>query len=325
MSMEKKRYFAGLDLGGTFVKGGIADENGVLLIKDKIPTGKERPYAEIATDMAALVKTLACKAGVEIEGVGIGSPGTVDSHNGVIVYSNNIAWKNVPLGAELQKRLNKPVFLTNDANAAALGESFVGAGKTYRSILFLTLGTGVGGGIILDGKLFEGNKSAGAEVGHTVIRLNGERCTCGRRGCLEAYTSATALIRQTKREMEKDTEKSSLLWTLCDGCLDKIDGRSAFDAAARGDKIARRLLNRYLTYLAEGIANFANIFRPEAILIGGGISGSGEQLRLPLQRKVNKRLYGGSRYAPVKVEIATLGNDAGLLGAVKLAKDKSDL
>lgn len=313
------QYYAGIDLGGTFVKGGIVDEEGNILIKDKIPTGKERPYAEIAADMAQLVFDLAKKAGIspaDVKAAGVGSPGTIDSKNGVIVYSNNIRWEKVPLGKELQKHLGIPVFITNDANAAALGESFAGAAKSYPNSVFLTLGTGVGGGVILDNKLFEGNRSAGAELGHMVIRMGGEKCTCGRKGCFEAYASATALIRQTQRAMEKD--KASKLWEICPN-LEDVNGKTAFDGMRAGDKTAEKVVKNYITYLAEGIANLANIFRPDAVVLGGGVCAEGDTLLVPLRRKVNRLLYGGTKYAPVPVTVAQLGNDAGLVGAARFA------
>lgn len=316
------KYYAGIDLGGTFVKCGIVDETGNLVIKDKIPTGKDRPHAEIARDMANLAKELARKAHAELTAVGIGSPGTVDSANGIIVYSNNIAWKDVPLRELVQKILNVPVAVTNDANAAALGESWRGAGRNYSNIVLVTLGTGVGGGIVLNGKLYEGSRSAGAEIGHTVIRLNGEKCTCGRKGCFEAYASATALIRQTQRAMV--CAPDSTLWELCGGNLENADGKTAFDGMRIGDKTATKVVNAYICYLAEGIANFANIFRPEAVLLGGGICAEGETLLIPLQKQVDKMLFGGNQYAPVKVLRANLGNDAGLYGAVRLAMQTSD-
>ena len=312
-------YYAGIDLGGTFVKGGIVDEEGNILVKDKIPTGKERPYAEIAADMAQLVLDLAKKAGIspaDVKAAGVGSPGTIDSKNGIIVYSNNIRWEKVPLGAELKKHLGIPVFATNDANAAALGESFAGAAKSYPSSVFITLGTGVGGGIILDNVLFEGNRSAGAEIGHMVIRMGGEKCTCGRKGCFETYASATALIRQTRNAMAKD--KTSKLWEICPNPED-VNGKTAFDGMRAGDKTAEKVVKNYITYLAEGIANLANIFRRDAVVLGGGVCAEGDNLLVPLRRKVNRLLYGGTKYAPVLVTVAQLGNDAGLVGAARFA------
>ncbi len=317
-------YYAGIDLGGTFIKCGLVDETGRIVCKDKIPTGKERPYREIAADMVKLILSLTERGGIEkdaVKAVGIGSPGTIDSENGVIVYSNNISWKNIPLCRELREATGLPVFITNDANAAALGEHFSGAGKKYSSTIFVTLGTGVGGGIILDGKLFEGNRSAGAEIGHEVIRFGGEKCTCGRRGCFEAYASATALIAQTKRAMLKN--RNSALWQICGDSIDKVDGKTAFDGMRAGDKCGERVVKRYIGYLAEGIANLANVFRPEAILLGGGVCAEGNNLLKPLRRKVNRLIFGGTDYAPVQMAIAVLGNDAGLVGAARLAMVKT--
>ena len=314
------KYYAGLDLGGTFVKGGIVDEEGNILVKDKIPTGKERPYEEIAKDMAELAAELAKRANVPagaLAAAGIGSPGLIDSGKGIVVYNNNLGWKKAALAAEVKKYLGVPVYVTNDANAAALGESFAGAAKQYGSSLFVTLGTGVGGGIIIDGKLFEGNRSAGAEIGHMVIRMGGEKCTCGRKGCFEAYASATALIRQTQNAMRKAPE--SILWKLAP-TPEEVDGKTAFDGLRAGDKTAEKVVNAYIGYLAEGLANLANIFRPEAIVLGGGVCAEGETLLAPLRRKMNRLVYAGTKYAPVLLLTASLGNDAGLVGAARFAQ-----
>ncbi len=305
--MEK--YYAGIDLGGTFIKCGIVDGGGHILLSDKIPTGAERPYSSVIRDMAALVNSLEKRAGVKVCAAGVGSPGTVDGGSGTIVYNNNLGWKKVPLGSELKKALGVPVYVVNDANAAALGESAFGAGRAYESVILVTLGTGVGGGIVLQGKLFEGNRSAGAEIGHS------EKCTCGRRGCFEAYASATALIRETRRAMEKD--RGSALWKLADP--EHVTGKTAFDGMRMGDKTAEGVVKRYIRALAEGVANLCNIFRPEAILLGGGVCAEGDALLAPLKRQVKARLYGGSRYAPVEILCASLGNDAGLVGAAKYA------
>ncbi len=238
------KYYAGIDLGGTFVKCGIVSEEGELLIKDKMPTQRGRSFAEIAGDMARLAGALAEKAGVSLSGAGVGSPGVVDSKNGAIVYSCNLNWRNAALAEEMESVLGVPVCVTNDANAAALGEQFIGAGKGFRNVVFVTLGTGVGGGIVIDGKLFEGFRSAGAEIGHTVIRMNGERCGCGRKGCFEAYASATALIRQTRRAMEKHPE--SEMWKLCGGDPEKVDGRTSFDGMRAGDRTAKTVVKNYI-------------------------------------------------------------------------------
>lgn len=315
------KYYAGIDLGGTFVKCGIVSSEGELIVKDKIPTGSQRPYSEIAEDMANLAKRLAERAGVKLEAVGVGSPGTIDSKNGVVVYSNNIVWKDVPLGEKIRESLNVPVYLTNDANAAALGESYMGAGKDFDSIVLITLGTGVGSGIVIDKELYEGGRSAGTEVGHTVIRMKGEKCTCGRFGCWEAYASATALINQTKTAMKK--HPASAMWELCGGDIEKVDGKTAFDAMRAGDKTGTQVVKKYISYLGEGLTNVANIFRPDAILLGGGICAEGETLLKPLRKFLKNSLYGGVAYAPVKILSATLGNDAGTFGAARLAMSAS--
>ena len=311
------KYYAGIDLGGTFVKCGIVSEEGELLIKDKMPTQRGRSFAEIAGDMARLAGALAEKAGVSLSGAGVGSPGVVDSKNGAIVYSCNLNWRNAALAEEMESVLGVPVCVTNDANAAALGEQFIGAGKGFRNVVFVTLGTGVGGGIVIDGKLFEGFRSAGAEIGHTVIRMNGERCGCGRKGCFEAYASATALIRQTRRAMEKHPD--SEMWKLCGGDPEKVDGRTSFDGMRAGDRTAKTVVKNYIGYLSEGVTNLCNEFRPEAVLLGGGISAEGDTLVKPLSELVDRKVYGGTDYAPVKILKASLGNDAGMFGAARFA------
>lgn len=313
--LYKKKYYAGIDIGGTFVKCGIVSDDGEIIVKDKIPTEKEKPYQYIANNIAKLVKRLEKDSRVEVCGVGIGCPGSVDSENGVVVYTNNIAWKNIPLKAELEKLLGVPVKITNDANAAALGEYSLIKDK-YKSMIFITLGTGVGSGIVIDGKLFEGYKSAGAEIGHQVIKINGEKCTCGRKGCFEAYCSTTALIRQAQKAMQKDTQ--SLLWKECGNKTENLNGISFFAAYDKQDKTAQSVFNRYIKYLAEGLTNVANIFRPEIILIGGGVSAQGDKILKPLKRKFNALLYGGAKYAKVELDIAKLQNDAGLIGAAYL-------
>ena len=291
--------------------------DGTLLCTDKISTEKDRAAEEIAADTTRLVTALAQRANVTLSGVGIGAPGTVNSREGVVVYSNNLRWNRVPLAEEVQSGVNAPVYAVNEANAAALGEQFCGAGKPYRDVVFLTLGTGIGSGIVIDGKLYEGYKSAGAEIGHTVISLGGEKCTCGRRGCFEAYASAAALIRQTVRAMKRHEE--SKLWEISHGDLDAVDGKTPFDALRLGDKTAADVVDRYVEYLSEGIANLCNEFRPEAVLLGGGIGAEGKTLLQPLTQAVAEKIYGGAEYAPVEILQATLGGDAGIYGAARYA------
>ena len=311
-------YYAGIDLGGTNIKCGIADDEGRLLKQESVPTRSEKGFSYVAQAMAALVQRLARELDVEIKGIGVGCPGTIDGEKGIVVYSNNLAWKEEPLAKELRQKLQLPVRITNDANAAAYGEYLYGAGSNYKSVVMLTLGTGVGSGIVLDGKLFEGNCGAGAEFGHETIRFGGKRCTCGRRGCLEAYASATALIKQTRLAMRHDRE--SKLWEICGGDPNNVTGKTAFDGARAGDKAAKKVVENYIGYLAEGIANVSNALRPEAIVLGGGICAEGETLISPLKKKVGNLMFGGAEYAPTEILAAKLGNLAGVLGAVGLAK-----
>lgn len=312
------KYYAGIDLGGTGIKCGIVGDDGKIVAMKKCPTKKSAEPKEILADMANLVIDLQKETGLKLDGVGVGCPGLIDTEKGNVVYSNNLDWKNVPLVKTLGTALNLSIYVTNDANAAALGEYHCGAGKKYNSLVMLTLGTGVGSGIVFNGKLFEGNRGAGVELGHEVIRIGGEKCTCGRKGCLEAYASATALIRQAKKAM--DADKSSALWKLTGDDKEKLNGETVFDALRNGDKTAEKVVKKYTDYLAEGVANVINAFHPEAILLGGGICAAGDVFLKPLKRKVNKRIYGGTEFAPVEIVVASLGNDAGIYGAAMLAK-----
>ncbi len=312
--MEQLKYYAGIDLGGTFIKCGIVDSNGRLLINDKIPTTGS--YNDVAKSMAEFALRLAKEINVTLSGIGVGCPGMIDGKKGIVLYSNNLDWKNEPLAKDISKITGIPVAITNDANAAALGESAYGAGKNYRDMILVTLGTGVGSGIVIDGKLFEGNKGAGAELGHTVIKINGEKCTCGNKGCLEAYASTSALVRQTKKYMQ--VHKDTLLWKLCEGDIEKVNGKVLFNGVRANDVGAKKVFKKYLDYLACGLTNIANAFRPEVIVLGGGISAVGEILTVPLQNRLSRKIFGGQKNSPVKILTATLENDAGILGAAKL-------
>lgn len=313
--MEKK-YYVGIDLGGTFIKGGIVDSEGNIIYQDKTPTEKEKGGEAVVKNIAALTEQVIKSAGLtkaQIVGIGMGVPGMIDSKTGVVIYSNNLVWKDFAIAKGLQELTGLNVSIANDANVAALGEVKFGVAKDYENAILITLGTGVGGGIVADGKLFEGNKSAGAELGHSVIVVGGEQCTCGRKGCLEAYASATALIRDTKRAM--DAHKDSKMWEI--GSLDEVTGKTAFDYKDT-DVYAKEVVERYIEMLGAGLANFANEFRPEAIILGGGVCAQGDALVQPLQAYLNRELFAGTLGPQVKILIAKLGNSAGLLGAAAL-------
>ena len=276
------KYYIGIDLGGTFIKGGIVNENGEILLCDKTPTEVEKGDHGVAENIARLALDLLSRLGLttsDVEGLGIGSPGMIDSARGNVIYANNLGWENFMIGEELSSMLGGiPVKIGNDANVAALGEVKFGAARNYSSAIMITLGTGVGGGIVIDGKLVEGNLGAGAELGHTVIVHGGEQCSCGRRGCFEAYSSATALIRDTRRAMEAHPD--SKMWEI--GTLDAVNGKTVFDYAPV-DAYAKEVLDSYIEHLACGLINYANIFRPEVILLGGGVCAQGDNLIKPLQ------------------------------------------
>ena len=313
---EIKRYYIGIDLGGTFIKGGIVDDTGNILISDKVPTESEKGAGRVALNIANLGKSLLEKLNLTVSdmvGVGIGVPGMIDSGKGEVVYSNNLQWEHFLIGEEVEKLIGLPVKIANDANVAALGETKFGCGKDYNSTVMLTLGTGVGGGIVLDGKLVEGNRSAGAELGHSVIVAGGEQCTCGRKGCLEAYASATALIRDTKRAMLAN--KDSKMWGI--GSIDNVSGKTAFDYM-ECDSAAKAVVENYIEKLGVGITNLANELRPEAVILGGGVCAQGDTLIKPLQAFVDKEIFAGKKGPQVKLVTATLENSAGLLGAAAL-------
>ncbi len=316
---EVRKYYVGIDLGGTFIKGGIVDDLGNIILQDKTPTESEKGATMVATNIANLAKSLLARTGLnpdDTEGIGMGVPGMIDSKNGVVIYSNNLKWKDFAIGEEVSSQTGLPVKIANDANVAALGEVKFGAAKGMEDAVLLTLGTGVGGGIVAEGKLVEGNKSAGAELGHAVIVAGGEECTCGRKGCLEAYASATALIRDTKRAMQ--AHKDSKMWEI--GALDNVTGKTAFDYQD-SDPYAKEVVDRYIEMLAFGITNFANIFRPEAVILGGGVCAQGDSLVKPLQAILDRDIFAGNLGPRVPIVIAELGNSAGLLGGAALLMD----
>ena len=313
---DVRKYYLGIDLGGTFIKGGIVDDEGNILVRDKVPTESDKGGDAVVENIVSLCRSLMAKTGLsasDLVGVGMGLPGTVDGERGEVVYANNLGWEHFLVSEKITEALGLPVMIENDANVAALGEAKFGCGKDYRYSVMVTLGTGVGGGMVFDGKLFAGNRSAGGELGHIVVASGGEPCTCGRRGCLEAYASATALIRDTKRAMENHPE--SKLWEV--GSLDAVTGKTAFDYWET-DAVAKEVVDRYLTMLGEGIVNIANLLRPEIIILGGGVCAEGERMLRPLREMLQRDVYGGDSGPEVKLTTATLGNDAGLLGAAAL-------
>lgn len=312
------KYTIGIDLGGTNIVAGVVNEQNEIVAKASVKTRSERPAEAVVADMAAVAREAVVKAGItmeDIQWVGVGAPGTANVATGVIEYSNNLKWYDVPLVAWLKEALGKDVFIANDANAAAYGEYAAGSAKDADISVMITLGTGVGGGIVINNQIYTGFNFAGAELGHIVIVRDGRPCTCGRNGCFEAYASATGLINLTKEAMEADPD--SAMWKLA-GSLDKVSGRTAFDAMRQGDKSGAAVVDRYIGYLACGITDIINIFQPNILCIGGGICNEGETLMKPLRELVSKEVYSRNSQRNTKLVAASLGNDAGIIGAALL-------
>lgn len=314
-------YYIGIDLGGTNIAIGIVDQDKNIVVKGSVPTGASRDSEAIVADMASLCLSLIAEANLTVAQIayaGIAAPGTIDPVTRTIVYANNLPFRSFAIGKRLSELTGiARIYIENDANAAALGEALAGAAKGSRYSVMITLGTGVGGGIILENKIYSGFNYAGAELGHMVIKHGGAPCSCGRRGCFEAYCSATALVRMTKEKMEQRPD--SLMWKSANG--GKVSGKTAFAAMRQGDEAATQVVEEYLDYLACGLANVINIFQPNVLCIGGGVCGEGDNLLRPLLPRIFKETYGGETKDPAgctRVVIATLGNDAGIIGAASL-------
>lgn len=311
------KYCVGVDLGGTNIKTAIVDEAGIIVAEESRPTKLPRPSEEIGADIVESIRAALASAHLDvgdISGVGVGSPGVVDSKAGVVVYSNNLAMKDFALGAVIRGALGLPVVMGNDANVAALGEVFAGSAKGASSAVIITLGTGVGGGIVLNKQIWTGYGEAAGELGHMVVVRGGVRCTCGREGCLESYASATGLIRMTREAIQQYPDSLMRRTALAD-----VDGRTAFNAMREGDTAAANVIEDYLNYLACGLANIVNALQPEVISLGGGIAKEGDALLLPLREKVYAEIFGGKGKKFTRIVLCTLGYKAGLIGAAVLA------
>ncbi len=316
-------YYIGVDLGGTNIAAGVVNSDYKILAKGSVPTNANRPSEEIIKDMADLCHKLVAEAKLndsDIEYVGIASPGSIDHDNGTVLRAANLHFENFSIVDTLKKYFPvKRVLLENDANAAALGEAVAGAAKGVAHAIMVTLGTGVGGGIIIDHKVYSGFNYTGGELGHMCIEHGGRLCTCNQRGCWEAYSSATALIQMTGEKIDECAAKGipTLMTDMVkkDG---KISGKTAFAAAKQGDAPAAEVVDMYISYLACGIINIINIFQPEILVIGGGICNEGDNLMKPLIEKVFDNTFTGRRAAPTTIKVAELGNDAGIIGAAAL-------
>lgn len=314
-------YKLGIDLGGTNIVAGVVDDNYNIVATSKVKTNLPRPAEEVIDDMVKAANIAIESAGLkvsDIDSMGVGSPGAIDPVHGVVCYANNLGFNNVPMAKMLKVRMGVDFYIENDANAAAYGEYIAGAGRGTNDFIAITLGTGVGGGVIIDGKIYSGSNYAGAELGHTVIAMGGEMCSCGRQGCWEAYASATALIRQTKQAMIKYPK--SVMWELCGGDINKVDGRTAFDAMRKGDVAGKMVVDKYVEYVAVGVSNNINIFQPDVLCIGGGISKEGDNLIKPIKAFLEGENYARNIEKNTEVKVAELGNDAGIIGAAYLCE-----
>ncbi len=312
-------YRVGVDLGGTNIAVGIVDESLNIIGRAKMKTNSPRPAEQIFADINTCVRNAVQEAGVsmdEILSVGVGTPGSVNKDTGMIEYANNLEFNMVPAKQMLEALIGKPVYLENDANCAALGEAVAGAGKGEKNFVAITLGTGVGSGVIVDGKVISGVNYAGGEIGHMVISFDGELCTCGRRGCWESYASARALVQMTKDAMRKDQD--SVMWKLADDSILNVNGRTAFDGMRAGDASAKAVVNQYIRNVSIGIINIINIFQPAMVCVGGGISNEGETLMEPLRKFVERERYSLYAEKQTKLVAAELANDAGIIGSALL-------
>ncbi|MBQ3530563.1 MAG: ROK family protein [Oscillospiraceae bacterium] len=310
------KYSAAIDLGGTNIGIGIVSEEGELVFKTSVPVEDNKNPEALLTQMADGTKKCIEDCGIEKENivfVGIGIPGLIKGPKGPVILAANINWHNVDAVSFLEEKIGLPVYLGNDADCAAIGEYHSGSGKQYQSLIMITLGTGIGGGAVANGKLFPGFNGFGGEYGHIPLVHNGVQCACGRKGCFEVYGSANALKRETREAAEQHPE--SLIWEMCEGNLDNIGGRTAFDAADQGDETGKAVVEQYIDYLADGISGIVNMFRPEVIVLGGGVSNQGASLLDPLNEKVAKLCVASDTIAAPKVVKATLGNSAGIIGA----------
>lgn len=312
-------YYIGIDIGGTNIACGIVNDSFEIIARSKVKTNAPRPYEEILADIKKSVELACGEAGIspsDAESIGIGCPGTCNS-DGIVEYSNNLGFVNVPLRPDIEAAFGVKTYLDNDANAAAFGEYVAGAAKGARNAVAITLGTGVGAGIIIDGRIYSGSNCAGGEIGHTVIVVDGRPCTCGRKGCFEAYSSATGLVNMTREAAELHPESVMNTYIAEDG---KVSARTAYKAMKQGDEAGKAVTEQYVKYLACGIANTINIFQPDVLCIGGGVCNEGDTLLVPLRKAVAEQVYSRNSAKNTEIVVCSLGNDAGIIGAAMLCR-----
>lgn len=320
---EYKELVLGVDLGGTKIATALATAQGKILARgySLIPT-PAHPDAVIDSIFATIEKTIsASKLKPQLLGIGVAAAGIVDSDTGKVIFSPNLSgWHDVPLRDAIQQKFGISTYLGNDATLAALGEWCFGVKKKVANLIYITVSTGIGGGIIADGKLYTGSRGVAGEIGHMTIDVNGPRCNCGNIGCWETLASGTALAREAVKQITKGVSTSIV--NLVDGDMSKIDAKVVFLAAKQGDELAKELISQLAFYFGVGLANLVNIFNPELILIGGGVAKMGDLLLQPAIKVVKERAFSTSA-ATVEIKPALLGDDSGVLGAVALVLEHS--
>ena len=312
--------YIGFDVGGTGVQVGVVDARGSILCKGGIVTHTDIPFADQIKAMADCALDTLARSGYTLDDVaalGAGIPGVVDPRTGHIAFCPNLGWKDAPFAEEMRKHIDKPVYMDNDATVAGLAENIAGVSAGAHSSVFLTLGTGVGGGIVLGGKVWSGFHGVGSEIGHMTLEMDGEQCNCGNRGCLERYCSATAIILSAREAVKHHPD--SLIMTMAEGDPARINAKIVFDAAKENDPTALKLFRRYVSALAHGIVSIIHFLDPEVIALGGGVSKAGSFLLDAVRAEVaNLVMYKTMPYA--RIELARLGPDAGIIGAAMLGK-----
>lgn len=306
-------YRIGVDLGGTHIGVGIVDQAGKLIATNYVDTPTDRAFLPTVKVMGQAIIGLLKREGIDISlcsGIGIGSPGVADAKTGNIVYSANFAWRNCPLRDELYKLVPLPIAIANDADAAGWAEYLMGAGKGSESCITITLGTGIGGGMVIAGKLFSGGMTGGGELGHVTLVADGRQCGCGKKGCAEAYASATAMIKMAK-ELLPQYPQSVL------NKVEKLNAKAVVDASREGDALGVTVFEQYVNYLAHLLASIINLIAPQVIALGGGVAGAGEYLLEPLNKRVDELILN-KELPRAKIVCATMGSDAGIVGAALL-------
>lgn len=315
------KYRIGIDIGGTNIKAGVVDDKYNLICKQIIETEAETPFEDVILNIVNLINNLKMESNLrddDICMIGMGIPSCINAKTGVPVFANNTSWKERPIKEELEKYIKTPIFICNDADCALMGEKLVGAARNHDNVLMLTLGTGVGSSLLLNGKIYSGADGMGLEIGHIPLIHNGKPCTCGSQGCYEVYASVTGLICQTGEAMALNP--GSLLNVKSGGKIDLIDGETAFECAALGDQTAMQVLDSYIEYVAHGVGGMINIFRPELVIIGGGICNEGDLLLIPLNEKTKKYVFAEDLIGSPPIVAAELCNSAGTIGAAHLDK-----